>query len=273
MIFISYRRRDSTTAASWLHDTLVAVFGKPTIFLDYSTIGPGEQWPESIQNGLEISSVMLVLIGSQWLRCQDSNGRRLLDIPADWVRREIEYALTKNKAIIPVLLDGEKMPAKEALPASISELANRQAVTIASTNWREDTKKLIDELTRTGLKQNGIIEEIIARSEFRACRTGPPPLSADQLVVALQQIPSWSRTPYDDGECISRRFEFLSFEDAIHFMSSASRTISKLDHHPDWRQSWKALDVRLTTFDHGHRLSPLDIELAQFFDELFVSYR
>lgn len=69
-----------------------------------------------------------------------------------------------------------------------------------------------------------------------------------------------------------RSFEFASFEDAMHFMFSATRHIGRVDHHPDWENIWRTITIWLTTWDIGHKPSHYDVELAQYLDELFENY-
>jgi pterin-4a-carbinolamine dehydratase len=65
-----------------------------------------------------------------------------------------------------------------------------------------------------------------------------------------------------------RSFEFSSFDDAIAFMGAAVPTINQLNHHPRWENLWRTVSVWLTTWDIGHRISPLDIDLAMSLDQL-----
>jgi len=66
-----------------------------------------------------------------------------------------------------------------------------------------------------------------------------------------------------------RTFDFESFDDAIHFMSTASRFIDRIDHHPEWTNIWRTLIVYLTTWDIGHKPSMLDVDVAAYLDELY----
>ena len=69
-----------------------------------------------------------------------------------------------------------------------------------------------------------------------------------------------------------RTYEFATFEDAIHFMATATRHISIIDHHPDWENIWRTITVWLTTWDLGHHPSIYDIELAEYLDQLYLNY-
>jgi pterin-4a-carbinolamine dehydratase len=89
----------------------------------------------------------------------------------------------------------------------------------------------------------------------------------------------WSLVPWvkdgdaEDGIALLRSYRFKSFEDAIHFMATASRFITRTEHHPAWTNIWRTVTVRLTTFDIGHRPSVFDLRLAEYLDDLFRGYR
>ena len=74
--------------------------------------------------------------------CQDSEGRRRIDNPEDWVRLEIKIAIERNKLIIPILVNSVKMPTQEGLPPEIKELSNRQAIRLNQETWDNDISLL-----------------------------------------------------------------------------------------------------------------------------------
>jgi hypothetical protein len=75
--------------------------------------------------------VLLALIGNDWLTITDEDGRRRLDDPADFVRLEIEAALARNVRVIPILVEGARMPRAVELPASLAGLVRRQALELS----------------------------------------------------------------------------------------------------------------------------------------------
>lgn len=58
-----------------------------------------------------------------WLRAAAGDGRRRLDDPDDFVRREIEPTLRQGKPVIPLLLESARMPGPQDLPPSMRDLA------------------------------------------------------------------------------------------------------------------------------------------------------
>jgi hypothetical protein len=86
---------------------------------------------------------MIVLIGDAWLTAKDRAGQRRLDLPKDWVRREIEAALSGDIPIIPVRLQGAGMPSEEDLPSSIADLSEFQSAEVTDSRWAYDVGLLI----------------------------------------------------------------------------------------------------------------------------------
>jgi len=69
-----------------------------------------------------------------------------LDLPADAVRIEVAAALRRDIPVIPVLVQGARMPAPEALPADLADLAYRNAVELTHPRWSSDVELLIEAL-------------------------------------------------------------------------------------------------------------------------------
>ena len=109
-IFISYRREDAAYPAGWLFDRLAERFGEDQIFKDVDSIDLGDDFVEVIGQAVGATDVLLALIGDRWLTVADGHGSRRLDDAEDFVRIEIEAALTRNVRIIPILVEGASMP-------------------------------------------------------------------------------------------------------------------------------------------------------------------
>lgn len=109
-IFMSYRREDTAYPAGWLFDRLTSHFGRGQVFKDVDSIELGDDFGEVITTAVGSCDVLLALIGDRWLTITDENGRRRLDNPNDFVRLEIETALTRNVRVIPILVEGPPCP-------------------------------------------------------------------------------------------------------------------------------------------------------------------
>jgi 4a-hydroxytetrahydrobiopterin dehydratase len=84
-------------------------------------------------------------------------------------------------------------------------------------------------------------------------------LSAEARKSALKGLPGWADTP--GREAIARTFTFKDFSEAFGFMARAALVAEKSDHHPEWRNVYKTVEVVLATHDAGG-VTALDIDLA-----------
>ncbi|WP_234684250.1 4a-hydroxytetrahydrobiopterin dehydratase [Bradyrhizobium monzae] len=84
-------------------------------------------------------------------------------------------------------------------------------------------------------------------------------LSADARKQALGGIPGWAEV--QDGKGIGKTFVFKDFNEAFGFMTRAALVAEKMDHHPEWRNVYKTVEVVLSTHDAGG-VTKLDIALA-----------
>jgi CHASE2 domain-containing sensor protein len=144
--FVSYRRDQSSFIARSLRTALTTRLGSKSVFLDERSIYPGQQFPRQIREAILGSSVILVIIGPYWLDARDAkSGGRRLDDPDDWVRQEVEEGLRHSIAVvIPVLVDGARMPAKNNLPLSIQALSDLQAFPLPGNDLPQEVDALIE---------------------------------------------------------------------------------------------------------------------------------
>lgn len=85
----------------------------------------------------------------------------------------------------------------------------------------------------------------------------------EELTTALQELPGWKIV---DGK-LHKRLKFGSFAQAIGWMVAVAIYADRLDHHPDWSNSYNRVEVFLITHDLGS-LSTLDLALARKMEEL-----
>jgi 4a-hydroxytetrahydrobiopterin dehydratase len=85
-------------------------------------------------------------------------------------------------------------------------------------------------------------------------------LSAEARKSALKELSGWSETP--GREAIARSFVFKDFNEAFGFMTRAALVAEKNDHHPEWRNVYKTVEVVLATHDAGG-VTARDIDLAK----------
>jgi hypothetical protein len=145
-LFISYRREDSSGHVLALLPALRKHFGADRIFKDTDNIPPGADFLKFIKRELESCSVLLAIIGRDWLTVQDPRlGHRRLDNPEDFLRVEVASALKNERVrVIPVLVERASMPAAEDLPPDLAELRYRNAIELSDARWESDVQLLIE---------------------------------------------------------------------------------------------------------------------------------
>jgi hypothetical protein len=140
-IFINYRHsEDSGATAARLRERLGTDFGRDRIFMDVSDIPVGMDFKAHLNSQLAECDVILVVIGSKWLRAKE---KARLNQPDDVLANEIAVALERNIPVIPVLVDGARIPNESDLPDALKPLASRHAVDVRNAYLESDAGVLI----------------------------------------------------------------------------------------------------------------------------------
>ena len=90
-------------------------------------------------------------------------------------------------------------------------------------------------------------------------------LAGNDRAAALARLISWTEVPGRDA--ITRKFVFADFNEAFGFMARAALVAEKMDHHPEWFNVYKTVEVTLSTHDAGG-VTELDVTLSQAMDKL-----
>jgi 4a-hydroxytetrahydrobiopterin dehydratase len=93
----------------------------------------------------------------------------------------------------------------------------------------------------------------------------PKKLSGDARKAALAKLKGWSEAQGRDA--IAKKFVFKDFNEAFGFMTRVALVAEKLDHHPEWFNVYKTVEVTLSTHDAGG-LTERDVELAAVMDRI-----
>jgi 4a-hydroxytetrahydrobiopterin dehydratase len=91
-------------------------------------------------------------------------------------------------------------------------------------------------------------------------------LSPEIIKDKLTELDGWNL----DAEKLTRLFVFGNFVEAFAFMTEVAVLAEAMNHHPEWSNVYKRVDIHLTTHDVGG-LSELDFSLAQQINTLFNS--
>jgi pterin-4a-carbinolamine dehydratase len=271
--FISYRRQDGSAAARWIARSISDTFGPDSVFIDTEAIRVGYNWPSRINDALEEADVLIVVIGRSWLTISDKHGRRLTR-KNDWVRNEIEHAISRDIPILPLLISGAKPPQAKDLPDGIKSFACKHALSLTDATWDRDLGELFRALEESHFVRIGPYIQLFPVRELRL-----RDLNQQEIASARLKLPNWKDVSSTiPGEEPLRRlelrrvFEFDSFEHAMCFVNDVAKHAVQVDHHPRWENQWRTVTVWLSTWDIGQKPSQIDVDMAEQIDRLFAKY-
>lgn len=142
-VFVSYRREDSEAITGRLCDRLKQAFGSDQVFVDIDDIPLGKNFVELIRETLKECQIVLVVIGRKWPG-RHVKGRSRLEDPNDFVRMEMQLALSTSMAILPILVAGARMPAAADLPEDVRAISNLNAAPLdAGRDFHQHADKII----------------------------------------------------------------------------------------------------------------------------------
>jgi 4a-hydroxytetrahydrobiopterin dehydratase len=90
-------------------------------------------------------------------------------------------------------------------------------------------------------------------------------LTDTQLNDLLDSLEGWEKV--DGRDAIRKTFVFADFVEAFGWMSRVALTAEKMDHHPEWYNVYKTVEVTLTTHD-ADGITVKDSELAKAMDRM-----
>lgn len=290
-VFISYRRDDDAARAAMLDGTISGAFNEPAqppkvlIYRDTSE-RLGVAWPDEIRDRCGSADVVLVVIGPRWLEAKDQYARRRIDQTDDWVRQEIELA--RDRTVIPIAFGGTNVPPAEALPEAISYLSSRRGISVRDEFAKMDLQPVLAEIERhiPSAKIRSSLNDVAGNRENLPYPdpplvVKPAPMAKEDIDIAIHELlHDWEviagplpENPDERREELHRTFLFRDFRDVLIFMNDVGDFADKANHHPRWENIYNTLRVYLTTWDIRHRISPLDLQLAQYFDRVYKQYQ
>ena len=91
-------------------------------------------------------------------------------------------------------------------------------------------------------------------------------IEKNQLDFFIKKNPSW----LIEDKSIKKEFKFDNFIEAFGFMSKVALLSEKMDHHPNWQNTYNKVKIELTTHDKGG-ITKNDFKLAESIDKLINS--
>ena len=142
-LFISYRRDDTLNVAGRMKTELERVPGVRRVFFDLDTIEYGENFETRIATALRESSHCLVVMGRRWAGPKADGAARIAE-PEDFVRQEVTTALASKTQVLPILVDGARMPNRDELPDDVAPLSSLNAFELRSKHFTKDLETIVE---------------------------------------------------------------------------------------------------------------------------------
>ncbi|MFI2612616.1 toll/interleukin-1 receptor domain-containing protein [Kitasatospora sp. NPDC018619] len=162
-IFVNYRTSDEDTAATVIEQALSRRFGTEQVFRASKSIKIGQPFPQELLTAVRRSSVLIAVIGPRWAEARTADGRRALDDPEDWTRREIVEAFETGARVVPVLVGRTTRLDRRALPPEIAELADCQYRRYDNRDADHCLRRLGDDLAEA-VPRLAEAEQLVART-------------------------------------------------------------------------------------------------------------
>src|SRR5581483_8447967 len=182
--------------AGWLFSRLTGHFGRNNIVMDVDPAPYGGNLAHAIDANVATCDAFVVLIGQHWLAV---TGEGLHD-PNDYVRLALETALRRGILVVPVTVDGARMPVNGELPPSLASMAGQPAFEVGMRSFDADTGQLMR-----------VLDQSIAERQVTQLGPAPgltPPPGAPGLTpprAAAPSTPTPAPLPYSTKPLPPRR--------------------------------------------------------------------
>jgi 4a-hydroxytetrahydrobiopterin dehydratase len=89
-------------------------------------------------------------------------------------------------------------------------------------------------------------------------------MTQEEIQTQIKSLHDWiHQDPY-----LKKEFLFKDFTEAFSFMTAIALVCEKMDHHPDWSNSWNRVQISLTTHDKKS-ITDKDFQLARKIDQIY----
>jgi hypothetical protein len=198
--------------------------------MDIDTIPLGSDFHEVLGEEVGRCGVLLAVVGPQWLIITKEDGSRRLEDPNDFVRIEIAAALARGIPVVPILLDGTKIPKAAELPDNIRGLSSRHGLEVRAATFHSDVEKLIKGLRARSTQRDPSIAARIGRwLTGEVAQPGTQPTSLQQVhPITPRRVNGLPPNP-----AIMASSATLSVADQAE--PSIFQALSAATHHKDFR--------------------------------------
>lgn len=192
-VFISYQRADTLFAAHAIGYALRAAGHKA--FVDTGSIGGGDLYPQEISKAVSNANVMLACIGPSFDFAQ-------LNAPTSVVAYEWRRAQFHGTAVVPVLVDGGRIPSDAELPAELRWFTKRNAYSLRRESFSDDVATLVNAipvLAKIPRRAARVlwVDDRPSNNEFERKTLRPHGIVFDNVVSTAEAIDQLVNESYD----------------------------------------------------------------------------
>lgn len=186
-IFISYRHSGGLDYAEHLEQALKGAYPSMHVFRDQSFLVPGQDFVDQLREEIDKTDVFLALIDKNWIGGKGKMSR--LHNRKDILRREVARAFNKDVIVIPVLLDGSRMPNRSDLPDELNTFSQLHAQNLSESGFDNDfgllQSAMIRLLTTKKLEEQAIDQKL---QELEKTMEEDPEAAEDILKSGIEQL-------------------------------------------------------------------------------------
>jgi len=275
--FVSYRRQDTAPIALLLKSEIERRLQFVRVSVDVEELSPGDDFPDHLKTLISQAHATIALIGKQWMPRR--KGREAGRVADDWVARELEHSalapLTQHeddrygltaRQVIPIFVDCKGGFEQFVLPNSIAYLSHLQSESIDYASWPRAIGPLIDIIARKLGLEKRPEKDKYAKPDLAKAKTQPLADKELKSILAYHDYEGWYVDNFGDADAryLAKTFEFRHFDQAAEFMTMVADHCRVFDHHPEWRNVFKHVQVALTTWDAHRKVTIYDVGLALY---------
>jgi hypothetical protein len=143
-------------------------------FSDSDSIEPGQSWEDQLKKRIDNSNLVVVPIGRDWLDDLKTNARR--SFVEDRMVREIEEAFSRGKQVVPILIDGARLPSAYELPQGLWKLPHLNGFALPVGSSEQDVDELVRKIRQLSpTKQDSLVSQLLFRRNNKIEDPKPDP--------------------------------------------------------------------------------------------------
>lgn len=193
VVFVSYQRADTLFAA---HAIGYAMRGAGhEAFVDTGSIGGGDLYPQVISKAVSNTNVMLALIGPSFDFARLHEATSV--VAYEWHRAQFHGA-----AVVPVLVDGGRIPSDAELPAELRWFTKRNAYSLRRESFSDDISALVNAISVLATKPRRAarvlwVDDRPSNNEFERKTLRPHGIVFDNVVSTAEAVEQLANESYD----------------------------------------------------------------------------